>query len=107
MDDRFVPLVALDQEIRKPIMRTGKIGSDFERPSIRPNRLIQPSCSRKRDGHVHVDLRLVGTIAQRESIRGKRRVIVPLALERERLAQVIETLRLEIAVGLVAEQTTP
>src|SRR4051812_6928694 len=103
----LVALLALEQQERESIVRTGKLRRDFERPAIRADRFLVTAGARERDRHVHVDLGLVRTVAQREPVRRKRCVVVTLSLQRQRLAQIVESLWLEISIGLVAEEATP
>jgi len=68
------------------------------------DRLVVASRLGERDRHVLEDAGIVGVIAQRETIRRKGRVVVSLPLQRERLIQVVETLRAEVVRGRAAEE---
>jgi hypothetical protein len=88
-------------------VRTGQRRLHFEGPAIALERLLEPVQPRERDGHVLEDLEVVRLFAQRESIRRDGRVQVTGPLQRQRLVQVIEALRLEFTVGPAAEKAAP
>ena len=100
-------VAALEQEKREAVVRAGQIRRDLERAAIAANRLFRPIRLRERDRHVLEDLRVVRPVAQREPVRRQRRVVVALTLQRHRLAQIIEALRLRVAIRLPAGQATP
>src|SRR5690242_4246546 len=104
---RASPVIALEKKKREPVVRAREIGCKLERTAVAANGVIQSRRLRVRDRHVLEDARIVGPVAQGESIRGQRRIVVALTLQRERLAQIVEALRLEVAFRFAAEQATP
>ena len=93
MAHRAGAVSSFQQEKGETVMRACELGRRLERTSVRPDRLLQATRARVRDGDVLQDLGIVGMIAQREPIGGERRVEVALPLEREGLAQVVNTSR--------------
>src|SRR6185312_11758524 len=85
-------VAALEQQIRQAIVRAAQLRVDFECPAIAADGVVQSSGSRIRDRHVLEDALIVGLIAQCEPVRRERGVVVTLALQRQRFAQVVETL---------------
>src|SRR5438105_2715253 len=100
-------IVALEQEKGEPVVRSRKLWRELERTAIAANRVIQSARLGESDGHVLQYLRIVRTIAQRETIRRQRGVEITLPLQRERLAQIIEALGLHVALRLAANEAAP
>ena len=107
MRHRAREVLALEQQKREPVMRPGELRRDVERTSIRTNGLLEPSGLGVGDRDILQDSGIVGMVAQRETIRGQRGVEIALPLERERLAQIVEALGLELAVRLATKQAAP
>ena len=97
-------VAALDQEEGEPVVRAGQLGVELEGAPIRTDRLVHPPGARERDRHVLEDARIVGMIPHRQPVRRQRRVEVALTLQRQRLVEIIEALRLRAVVRLAADQ---
>src|SRR6185437_13518159 len=100
-------IASFQQQERQSVVRSGQMWRDLEGVAIAPHRLLGPVRLREGDRHVLEDLRVVRTIAQRESVRRQCGVKIPLSLQRHRLAQIIQALGLYIGTGLPADQATP
>src|SRR5215831_14398922 len=101
------PVAALQQQVRESVVGAGQVGLDVERVTIVPNRFFWPMRFCERDGHVLQNLGVVGAIPKRELVRRQRGVVVPLSLQRLRLAQVIQALGLQAAIRFPDDQATP
>src|SRR5688572_6689725 len=97
----------LQQEEGEAVVRAGEARLEIQRAPIATDGLVEPSGLRERDRHVLEHLGIVGLVAQREAIRRQRGVVVALPLERERLAQIIQALRLELTLRLAAHEAAP
>src|SRR2546425_11717835 len=75
--------------------------------SVVADRLVDATRLREGDRHVLEKAGVGGVIAQRQPIRGEGGLVVTLALEGERLVQVIETLGVDLVGARGAEQATP
>src|SRR5439155_2650598 len=61
----------------------------------------------ERDRHVLQDAGVVGVVAQCQAIRREGCVVIALALEGERLVQIIEALGMDVVGARAAEQAAP
>src|SRR5688500_2607754 len=100
-------VTALEPEKGQPIVRPGQPRLEVQRAPVTAHGLIQPAGLRERDRHVLEHLRVVGLITKREPVRGQGCVVVALTLQRERLAQVVQALRLELALRLATNEAAP
>src|SRR5690348_3415247 len=100
-------IAALEQQEREAVMRAGELRRELERASITADRVVQPTGLGERDGHVLQYFRIVRSVAQRQSVRRERGVVIPLSLQRQRLAQIIQALRLDVAFRLAAHEAAP
>src|SRR5690606_6372065 len=87
-----LPVAALDEQEREPVVRAGERGVDLQRLAIRADRLLHAPDLRERDGEVLQDLEVVRSLPQREPVGRHRRVEVPLTLQHQRLVEIIEAL---------------
>ena len=78
---RAVRIAALQQQKREPVMRARERVVELERAPVVADRFVEAARLGERDGHVLEDARVVGVIAQRQSIGRERRIIIPLPLE--------------------------
>src|SRR5687767_13537809 len=104
---RALHVAALEQEKGEAIVRSGELRLEVERTPVTAHGFIQPAGLREGDRHVLEDLGIIGLIAKREAIRRQGRVIITLTLQRERLAQVVQALRLELALRLATNEAAP
>jgi len=101
---RLGEIAPLDEEEGEPVVRSGQLGVELEGPSIRPDRLVHAPGAREGDRHVLEDAGIVRVIPHRQAVRRQRRVEVALTLQRQRLIEIIEALRLWAVVRLAADQ---
>jgi len=106
MSLRATKVSAFEQQIRQPVMRARQLRIELQRTPVRTNRVVELSRFGERDGHVLKNARIVGLIAKRQTVRGKRRIEIALALQRERLGEVIDALRPDM-FGVPAEDPAP
>src|SRR5687768_13909778 len=97
-------LAALDQQKGEAVVRTRQLGIELERAAVGADRLVHPAGAGEGDRHVLEDLGIVRMIPHRQAVRRQRRVEVALTLQRQRLFQIIEALRLRAVVRLAAAE---
>src|SRR5688500_18678292 len=100
-------VAAFQQQDREPVVRPRQPRLEVQRPAVAPHRLVESSRLGECDRHVLEDLRVVRLVAQCEPVRRQGRVVVTLTLQRERLAQIIQALRLELALRLATNEAAP
>src|SRR5688572_21156035 len=85
-------------------MWTGERGLQHKRLPIRLDRFLEAIHAREGNREVLEHLGIVGLRAQREPVRRDCRVEISGSLQRERLVEVVEALRLQLAFGSAAEE---
>ena len=76
-----VRIAALQQQEREPVVRAGEPSVQLERAPVMANRFVEAARLGECDRHVLENARVVGKIAQRQAVRRKGRVVIPLPLE--------------------------
>ena len=100
-------ITALEQQKRKTVVRTAQLGIEIEGATIAAHGILESAGLRERDRHVLQDARIARPVAQGETVRGERGVVIALALERERFAQIVQSLRLGRRVGITTGEPAP
>jgi hypothetical protein len=107
MTHRARPIAALQEQECQPVVGSSELRCGIQCPAVRANRFFETTGARICDRDVLQDLGIVRMIAQREPVGGERGVEVALPLEREGLAQVVNTSRIALVLGLSAQQAAP
>lgn len=76
-----VRIPALQQQKREAVMRAGERAVELERAPVVADRFIVATRLRERDRHILENARIVRVVAQRQTVRRQRRVIISLTLE--------------------------
>ena len=76
-----IGIAALQQQKREPIVCARERAVELERPPIMANRFVEAAGLGEGDRHVLKNPRVVGVIAQRQSIGRQRGVIIPLTFQ--------------------------
>ena len=100
-------IAALEQQKRESVVRAAQLGIEIECATVAAHGVLEPPGLRERDRHVLQDARIARPVAQGEPVRGERSVVIALALERERFAQIVQSLRLGRSVGITAGEPAP
>ena len=101
---RAFAIATLEQDEAESVMRRRQRGGKLECPSVATNRLVRALHARIRDGHVLENTDVVRLLAESKAVRRQRRVKVALAFQSERLLEIIEALRLLLAIRLATHQ---
>src|SRR2546421_576717 len=105
MRRRLRVVSTLEVQEGESVVRARQLGVELERSPIRSDRLVQSPRTREGDRHVLENARIIGMIAQRQTIRREGRIEIALTFQGERLVQIVEALRLHATVRLAAEET--
>ena len=100
-------IAALEQQKREPVVRAAQLRIEIERAPVTAQRILETPRLRKRDRHVLEDARIARPVAQGETVRGERGIVIALSLECERFAQIVEPLWLRGRVGTTAGEPAP
>jgi len=76
-----IGVAALQEQKREAVVCTGERAVELQRAPIVTNRFVEAARLGERDRHVLEDARVVRVIAQRQSVRRQRRVIIPLTFQ--------------------------
>src|SRR5690606_26985703 len=100
-------IVLLQEKEGQSVVCTGQRGLQLERAAVAADRLVQLTGTRVGDRRVLEHALIVRLVAQGEPVGGQRSRVITLALQRERLVQVVDTLRSGLARGLPAGEAAP
>src|SRR5690242_3069113 len=64
-------IIPLEQRKCEPVMRSRPPWRDLQRTPLAADRVVQPPRLRESDGHILPNLRIIGAIAQRQTIRSQ------------------------------------
>src|SRR2546423_5222709 len=78
MRRRLRVVSTLEVQEGEPVVRARQLGVELERSPIRSDRLVQSPRTREGDRHVLENARIIGMIAQRQTIRGEGRIEIAL-----------------------------
>ena len=95
MTHRARAIAPLQEEERQTVMRANLIRRDIEGTFVRADRVLLSARAAISDGDILQNLWIVRMVAEREAVRRQGRVEVPLSLERDGFAQIIDATRAE------------
>ena len=91
-------IAAFEKQEAQPVVRTSEIRFDLERAAIAARGFILSIRARVSDRHVLQNAMIVWLLAQREPIRRKRSLVVALPLKEQGFFEIVDALRLELAL---------
>ena len=92
--------VAAPQEQKsQTVVRARELGLDRQRAAVTTHRLVQLTKLRVGDRHVLQHFVIIGLLSEGQTVGRERGVVVPLPLEREGFAEIVEVLGLRFRLS--------
>lgn len=104
---RSFGFATLQQQKGQSVVGTRQRLINFERLSVETDSLVVATGLGESDRHVLQYTQVSGVIPERETVGGQGGLVISLPLERQRLVEIIETLRLELPVAATSEEALP